>query len=70
MKYCTICNKPIPEGRVKALPNTTTCVECSDVGRKRGFSVITGKDTYTELDIVDESTYKNLKRLDFHRCNP
>ena len=64
MKYCKICGEVIPEGRVKALPNATTCVHCSNTGKKRGFSVITGKTTYSELDIVDENQYKKLTELD------
>jgi hypothetical protein len=64
MKYCIICNEIIPEGRILALPNVETCVEHSDVKKKLGFSVITSKTTYSELDIVDEKTYKNLKKLD------
>jgi len=30
MKTCKVCNQPIPEGRVKALPYAETCVEHSD----------------------------------------
>lgn len=67
MKYCKVCGEVIPEGRVKALPNATTCVEHSEAKKKLGFSVITGKTTYSELDIVDEKQYKNLKSLDRKR---
>lgn len=64
MKYCTVCGEIIPEGRVKALPNITTCVEHSNAKKKLGFSVITGKTTYSELDIVDDNAYKTLKEFD------
>lgn len=64
MKLCNNCGEPIPEGRLKALPNTETCVNCSGTNKKKAFVVITGKDTYTELDIVDENTYKILKEFD------
>lgn len=67
MKYCIICNEPIPEGRVKALPSVTTCVEHSEAKKKLGFAVITSKTTYSELDIVDEKMYKELKSLDRKR---
>jgi len=60
MKYCKICGELIPEGRLKALPNTSTCVICSNSEKKVGFRVITGKNTYTELDIVDQETYQKL----------
>lgn len=29
MMKCKTCKKPIPEGRLRALPNTTHCSECS-----------------------------------------
>jgi transcription initiation factor TFIIIB Brf1 subunit/transcription initiation factor TFIIB len=67
MKYCKICGEIIPEGRVKALPNVETCVEHSEAKKKLGFGVITSKTTYSELDIVDEKQYKNLKSLDRKR---
>ena len=67
MKYCIVCNEPIPDGRVKALPNVETCVEHSEAKKKLGFSVITSKTTYSELDIVDEKTYNELNRLDRKR---
>lgn len=61
MKYCIICGEVIPDGRVKAIPNVETH---SDAKRKKGFSVISSKTTYSELDIVDEKTFKKLKKLD------
>ena len=64
---CKHCGKEIPEGRIKALPKTETCVDCSNVGKKLGFQVVTGKTTYTELDIVDEKTYKDLTRKQARR---
>lgn len=67
--YCIYCGKQILEGRVKALPNVETCVEHSDVEKKRGFRIISGKTTYTELEIVNESRFKILdqfSRKGFH----
>lgn len=64
MKKCIICGEDIPIGRLKALPNTNTCVKCSGVSKKKGFRVISSKTTYSELDIVDENTYKILSGLD------
>lgn len=58
-KFCTECDAEIPEGRIKALPDTEVCVNCSDTEKKLGFRVITGKSTYTELEIVD-----NKEKLD------
>ena len=31
MRLCAKCGKEIPEGRLEALPDTATCVECSEV---------------------------------------
>lgn len=64
MKYCIVCGEVIPEGRVKALPNVETCVEHSEAKKKKGFVVISGKTTYSELDIVEDSTFKVLDKLD------
>ena len=59
-KYCTICEVEIPEARVKALPNVMTCVKHSTTNKVAGYQVITGKDTYTELQI---STQEEVEKL-------
>ena len=33
MKNCCVCNQPIPEGRLKLLPHTNTCVQHSNASR-------------------------------------
>lgn len=63
-RICRKCGNDINEGRLKAIPDTKTCVECSNTNKKKGFKIITGKDTYTELDIVDDETFKELDRYD------
>jgi RNA polymerase-binding transcription factor DksA len=30
MRSCTHCGDPIPSARLEAIPNTDTCVKCSD----------------------------------------
>lgn len=60
IKFCKFCGEQIPEGRLKALPKTDTCTKCSNTEKKAGFQVITGKNTYTELDIVSQDTFKKL----------
>lgn len=57
---CTQCNQEIPEARLKALPGAKTCVACSGTGRVAGFPLITGKTTYSELQIVDQRTADEL----------
>jgi hypothetical protein len=60
LRYCKSCGEQIPEGRLKAIPDTETCVNCSTVGKVAGFRVITGKSTYTELQIVNPKKWQEL----------
>lgn len=49
---CVCCKQPIPEERLEALPDTTTCVRCSRVV------------PYTEDDIdIDGSAPEELRRI-------
>jgi RNA polymerase-binding transcription factor DksA len=57
---CIKCGNEIPSGRLKALPNTVTCVNCSTAAPKRGFRIIEGKTSYSALDIVDQEKYNEL----------
>jgi Prokaryotic dksA/traR C4-type zinc finger len=65
MKNCKVCNQPIPEGRLKALPETVVCTEHSNAAAYRGNIVNVGKnedDSYQEIDIIrDQSTYEKLE---------
>ena len=68
---CTICDKEIPELRIKALPGTRTCVNCSDVSPKRGRIVTLGEGDHTcnELEIMDGEIYRevmSLEKRDFY----
>ena len=60
MKTCISCGKEIPELRIKALPNSKTCVACSDTARVAGFPLITNKTSYSELQIVPQETAEEL----------
>ncbi len=57
---CIHCNSEIPEARMKALPNAKTCVSCSETGRVYGFAVVSGKTTYSEIQLVSEETAQEL----------
>ena len=46
------CGTEIPEGRLKALPTTTTCTSCSETGRKGAITVQIGDGDHTYNDIV------------------
>ena len=63
MRKCIVCNMEIPEARIKALPNTKTCLEHSTAGKVAGDQVITGKDTYTELEITSQEKVDKLYEL-------
>jgi hypothetical protein len=57
---CKICEIEIPELRLKALPNVKTCVDCSSTSRIAGFPLITGKNSYSELQLVDQELAQEL----------
>ncbi|MDJ1496720.1 TraR/DksA C4-type zinc finger protein [Cytophagaceae bacterium DM2B3-1] len=57
---CIHCGSEIPEARLKAIPTTKTCIDCSKTNRVYGFAVISGKTTYSEIQIVTEETAQDL----------
>ena len=62
---CHKCYKPIPKARLKALPDTKTCVECSDVERNYVRTIISGKTTYSEWEVIkNKDTKEYLQKLD------
>jgi len=63
MRYCNNCNQPIPVQRLKVVPNTKTCVACSNVNRLSAIPVIHHK-TGNEIQIVkDPEVAKEFYRL-------
>ncbi len=65
MQKCRRCLEAIPEARLKALPGTKECVECSSVEMNVVRTVITGKTTYSEVEVIkNDDTKKYLKRLE------
>jgi len=60
---CEVCGREIAEGRLKALPKTRTCTACSDVSKVGGFTVISGKTEYCELQILPEEISTKMKKL-------
>jgi hypothetical protein len=59
---CTKCGNVIPVGRLEALPNTKTCTPCSSAQKVGVIQVITGKNTYSELQFVDQKTARIINR--------
>lgn len=62
---CIKCTGIIPEGRLKALPKTKVCVKCSTTNAWYVRPVITGKTTYSEIEVIkDENAAEEMKRYD------
>lgn len=62
-KYCTQCGNQIEIARIQAMPTAKTCINCMhghDVARVAGHQVITGKTTYSEIQIVSQEVAANL----------
>jgi hypothetical protein len=57
IKFCKECNEEIPLMRIKALPNTLTCVNCSDINMKSCVTVLKGNidrdDTWVDIIFID-----------------
>ena len=64
-KYCVGCGEEIHPMRVKILPNTKTCVDCSTTGAKRGIPVLHGNvekdDTWVDMVFMEEEEYQNYE---------
>lgn len=58
IKFCKGCKKEIPPMRIKAIPHTTTCVNCSDVNMKRCVTMLHGDvqkdDTWVDVIFIDD----------------
>lgn len=62
-KNCIKCKQEINPLRVKALPNTLTCVDCSTTGAKIAVPMTFGeKDhTWNEVVFVENTEYNTFK---------
>ena len=49
---CVICKNEIPPKRLEVLPNTKTCVNCSQESPKRGVTVMQGSGAHTWVDLM------------------
>jgi hypothetical protein len=64
---CIKCQSEIPAARLKALPTAKTCVQCSSTQKVGGHTIISGKNTYSEIQIVDQETASNLYHMQSRR---
>jgi|TARA_R110000803_G_scaffold156203_1_gene220766 RNA polymerase-binding transcription factor DksA len=66
IKLCKGCGKEIHPMRIKALPDTSTCVKCSNISMKRCVTVLRGDinkdDTWTDIIFIDEDSHKTHYR--------
>ena len=63
LRNCKQCNNPIPEGRLAILPFTQTCVNCSTTQKVGGHTIISGKNTYSEIQVVSPEAAQDLARM-------
>jgi hypothetical protein len=63
IKLCIKCKEAINPLRIKALPTTKTCVNCSTIGAKRGMPITFGEkdDTWTDMVIMEPEEYNKFK---------
>mgnify|MGYP001207414810 FL=1 len=62
---CIKCKVVIPAGRLKALPGTKVCVNCSDTQRWYLRNIISGKTTYSEAEIIkDPELAVKMRKMD------
>jgi hypothetical protein len=58
---CFKCTAEINPLRLKALPGTKTCVNCSSTSKWYVRNVISGKTTYCETEVIKDS--ESVKRI-------
>jgi hypothetical protein len=49
---CIKCGEIIPEGRLKALPGTKTCVNCSGARMKGAVTLMKGEGDHTWIETI------------------
>lgn len=56
-KNCLKCKNEIHPLRVKVLPNTVTCTNCSTIPAKQGIAVMKGDvekdDNWVDIEFID-----------------
>ena len=65
MRNCIKCTKEINPLRVKALPDTKVCVECSTTKAWYVRNIISGKTEYAETEIIkDVDAADTIRKMD------
>ena len=68
-QLCISCDEVIHPGRLRALPGTKVCIECSTTGRKKAVTVVggEGEDTFNDIVIMDEKNYQEYIKDDLRK---
>lgn len=70
-KPCSNCSKMIEQARLDASKGkANTCISCmhgNDVSKISGFTIISGKNTYSEIQLVDAETSAQLNAAQYRR---
>ncbi len=65
MRRCEKCEDIIPQERLEVLPNTQTCVKCSDLPNVVGFMVATAaKGTALELHMLTTDDTEAIRQAE------
>jgi len=52
IRNCKVCKQQINPKRLEILPNTYTCVNCSDSSRKGAITVMKGEGDHTWIETI------------------
>ena len=63
-RKCVGCFEEINPLRIKALPNTKTCVNCSTTGAKKAISTQFGEkdDTWNDVVFVEDDEFEKYEK--------
>lgn len=66
MRNCRVCGNEIHPKRLEILPNTFTCVPCSDTQKKGVINVMkgTGDHTWVETVFLEAEDYKKYMEIE------
>ena len=68
---CVKCGAIINPGRLKALPNTKVCVNCSSTGAYKAITTThgTGDDTWNGIEIMTPEQYDDYQNSNGNDVN-
>lgn len=66
MKICTLCGGEIHPLRLEALPTTTTCVKCSQEGKKGAWlsHSVDREDVQSTLEFYSADQFKKIVEIE------